>query len=118
MHLGRTVLQDFTFSDGTTVPAGSTLYVNSYGLHHDEQLFPSPHTFDGFRFVPRVSIGQYESEVVQERRLEQGGEPKFKEHLEQQPMMAKPTVDYNPFGYGKHAWCVWTHVHGLRLLNS
>ncbi|KDR84440.1 hypothetical protein GALMADRAFT_713260 [Galerina marginata CBS 339.88] len=77
LHLGRKVMKDFVFSDGTVVPAGYTLYVNSHGSHHDEQLYPSPGNFDGFRFVREDSL--------------------------EQPLMAKPTLDYNPFGYGKHA---------------
>jgi cytochrome P450 len=100
VRLGRRVLQDFTFSDGTTVPAGSTLYVNSYGLHHDETLFPSPNTFDGFRFLPRRGDPRGELGKGGEEELE------FEERLKRQPMMAKPTLDYNAFGYGKNAWCV------------
>ncbi|KAF8165943.1 cytochrome P450 [Crassisporium funariophilum] len=77
LHLGRKVLKDFMFSDGTLIPAGSTLRVNSYGSHHNEDLYPSPHSFQGFRFVNEDSLKQIPS--------------------------AKPTLDYNPFGYGKHA---------------
>ncbi|KAE9389796.1 cytochrome P450 [Gymnopus androsaceus JB14] len=35
----RKVLQDFTFSNGTTVPAGVTVGVSAYVHHHDETLF-------------------------------------------------------------------------------
>lgn len=68
------------FSDGTVVPAGSSIWVNSYGSHHDEALYPSPETFDGFRYV-----------------AENGSD---------QSPMSKPMLEYNAFGYGKHAWCV------------
>ncbi|KIM49862.1 hypothetical protein M413DRAFT_59041, partial [Hebeloma cylindrosporum] len=92
MQLRRRVLQDFSFSDGTIVPAGSTLYVNSYGLHHDETLFPSPNTFDGFRFLPQGESGKRGEEELE-----------LEERLKRQPMMSKPTLDYNAFGYGKNA---------------
>lgn len=78
MHLRRKVEKDFVFSDGTFVPAGTTICVNSYGSHHDETLFPSPETFDGFRFVTEDS--------------------------QEQTPMTKPTLEYNVFGYGKRAW--------------
>lgn len=32
----RRALQDFTFSDGTTVPAGLNIAVPAYIRHHDE----------------------------------------------------------------------------------
>lgn len=92
LRLGRRVLHDFSFSDGTIVPAGSTLYVNSYGLHHDETLFPSPNTFDGFRFLPQGESGKRGEEELE-----------LEERLKRQPMMSKPTLDYNAFGYGKNA---------------
>jgi hypothetical protein len=32
----RVALKDFTFSDGTTIPAGQTVAVPGYAIHHDE----------------------------------------------------------------------------------
>lgn len=34
--MGRKVLKDFTFSNGTVVPAGNVVAVASYATHHDE----------------------------------------------------------------------------------
>ena len=34
--IDRKVLKDFTFSDGTFVPAGSRISVPSFALHHDD----------------------------------------------------------------------------------
>jgi hypothetical protein len=31
----RVVLKDFIFSDGTTIPAGQSVAVPGYALHHD-----------------------------------------------------------------------------------
>ena len=90
VHSGRKVLKDFVFSDGTAVPAGSTLYVNSYGVHHDENIYSDPHHFDGFRYV-RVDNNEVDENAS-------GGAK------EQQLQMARPTLEYHAFGYGKHAW--------------
>lgn len=34
--MNRMALKDFTFSNGTVVPAGTIVGVASYGMHHDE----------------------------------------------------------------------------------
>ena len=46
----RGVLKDFTFSNGTTVPAGSFVLVPMLAMYQDDSLFPSASTFDAFRF--------------------------------------------------------------------
>ncbi|KAF8897198.1 cytochrome P450 [Infundibulicybe gibba] len=48
--MGRKVLRDFTFSNGTFVPAGNFITVASFATHHDEINYESPQEFDGFRF--------------------------------------------------------------------
>ncbi|KAF9477847.1 cytochrome P450 [Pholiota conissans] len=77
LHLGRRTVKDFIFSDGTLIPAGFDIFSNAYGIHYDEMLYPSAHTFDGFRFV--------------------------QEDAAKQARFTKPGLDYVPFGYGKHA---------------
>lgn len=47
----RLVLRDFTFSDGTTLPAGSVVGIPSCALYHDESYYPEPEKFLPFRFV-------------------------------------------------------------------
>lgn len=32
----RMALKDFTFSNGTVIPAGTIVSVVSYGMHHDD----------------------------------------------------------------------------------
>ncbi|GLB35977.1 putative cytochrome P450 [Lyophyllum shimeji] len=42
---------DYTFSDGTHVPKGTILAVACAATHADPSKYPSPQTFDAFRFV-------------------------------------------------------------------
>lgn len=53
----RKVLKDFTFSNGTTVPRGSRVCVASNAIHNDNEYYPNPDVFDGFRFA-EVSTGE------------------------------------------------------------
>ena len=82
--MSRRVMKDFTFSDGTVVPAGSHLCVNSWGNHRDEEHYASAHSFDGFRFAKEDGI--------------------------EQQLLATPTLDYNAFGHGRPAWSVLLHL--------
>ncbi|KAL1969931.1 hypothetical protein VTN77DRAFT_7441 [Rasamsonia byssochlamydoides] len=56
LAIRRKSLADFTFSDGSVhVPAGWMACVSSYDLMHDEQTYPNPEEFDGWRFVTAQS---------------------------------------------------------------
>ena len=46
----RLVLRPFTFSNGVTVPAGTLVTVPASAAHTDEEIYPNPDEFDGFRF--------------------------------------------------------------------
>ncbi|KAF8330118.1 cytochrome P450, partial [Amanita rubescens] len=46
----RKTLKDFTFSDGTTIPAGNIVSVPLISLHRDEAYYTDASKFDGFRF--------------------------------------------------------------------
>ncbi|KAF9067174.1 cytochrome P450, partial [Rhodocollybia butyracea] len=50
LTMSRLALRDFTFSDGTVVPAGTIVSVASHGLHHDEAHYEDPESFKPFRF--------------------------------------------------------------------
>jgi cytochrome P450 len=96
------VVKDLTFSDGTTVPAGTLVGVPILAEHHDKvrfilnrylaridkvrQLFQANHVnadaFDPFRFS---------------RMREEMGEG-FKYN------MVTPNPDFLAFGIGRHAW--------------
>lgn len=45
----REVLKDFTFADGTTLPAGSWIFAPMEAMYHDPQLYPDPENFDFLR---------------------------------------------------------------------
>ncbi|KAK1217072.1 hypothetical protein PQX77_020283 [Marasmius sp. AFHP31] len=77
----RKVLKDFTFSDGTLVPAGTTVGVPVRALQRDEAYFLNGDKFNGFRFA--------------DMRDEEG------ESIKHQ--MVTPTADFFLFGHGRHA---------------
>ncbi|KAF9528911.1 cytochrome P450 [Crepidotus variabilis] len=62
--MGRIAMQDYTFSDGTTIPAGTMIAVYVVDDHTSEEFYENPLEFDGFRFVKKrqnaVSSGQTE----------------------------------------------------------
>ena len=86
--LSRVALKDFTFSDGTCLPAGTFISVPLYTTHHDESRYSNPDEFDPDRFTMSEEHG--------------GDGPK--------PQMVTPNADYIPWGLGRHAWCVEGHV--------
>ena len=47
----RSVLEDYTFSDGTTVPAGTIIGISTASVHFDPAVYEDPLKFDGFRFI-------------------------------------------------------------------
>ncbi|KAL0572022.1 hypothetical protein V5O48_009943 [Marasmius crinis-equi] len=79
--MNRLALKDFTFSDGTTVPAGTFLSAASNSTHNDENIYSNAHEFHGFRFA----------------------EHKSGEGEEAGQNMVKPNLEYMIFGNGKHA---------------
>ncbi|KAF8639979.1 hypothetical protein AX17_001225 [Amanita inopinata Kibby_2008] len=77
----RKVVRDFTFSDGTVVPAGNMLAVPLYAIHRDAENYRDPGTFDGFRFA---NMREQEGEGVKHQ-------------------MVSLDLDYLLFGHGCHA---------------
>ncbi|KAG6840059.1 hypothetical protein C0991_009289 [Blastosporella zonata] len=53
LMMERVVRQPFTFSDGTVIPAGSTVAIAGYPAHMNETSYKDPHTFQPFRFVEK-----------------------------------------------------------------
>ncbi|KAJ7577379.1 cytochrome P450 [Mycena floridula] len=47
----RKVLRDFTFSDGTCIPAGNNISVAGSPMHFDQEIYPNPADFDSVRFA-------------------------------------------------------------------
>ncbi|EEB87192.1 hypothetical protein MPER_15559 [Moniliophthora perniciosa FA553] len=88
----RKPLEDFTFSNGTVVPAGTIIVASPRAIHFDENHYPNPSEFDAFRSY---------------RMNEKSGSMKHQ--------MATPETNYLAFGIdlvrlttppGKHAWRV------------
>ena len=98
----RRTLKDFTFSDGTTIPAGQTVALPGHALHHDgvsisttqsgrihfssQTIYDNPDEFDGFRFAKLREADEHD------------GVTKYQ--------MVNTAPDYVTFGHGKHAWYV------------
>ncbi|KAM7203158.1 putative cytochrome P450 [Naviculisporaceae sp. PSN 640] len=51
LTFGRLLHKDLTLHDGVTIPANTMLGIPAYAISQDPNLYPSPSTFDGFRFV-------------------------------------------------------------------
>lgn len=80
---GRIAQQDFTFSNGVTIPKGTELAVPILALSMDNSYFPSAEEFDGLRFYN-------EGEIIPAHRLSSS--------TCNPPLLG--------FGYGKHVWYV------------
>lgn len=81
----RLAMKEFTFSDGTKVPAGSMLQVSAIHMHLDAEVFEDPMKFDGFRFVK-----------MKDRAIAEG-------HPEKKFDLVTTGVHSMTFGYGRHA---------------
>ncbi|KAJ7021773.1 cytochrome P450 [Mycena alexandri] len=77
----RHAVKDFTFSDGTVVPAGTLIAVPILAEHHDERNYPNAQIFDPFRFSRMRDVAG--------------------EGLKHQ--MVTPSPSFLTFGLGRHA---------------
>lgn len=65
------ILNDCTdqWVDGKFIPKGTVLFVNVWGLHHDEEKFPDSHTFDPDHYKGRtLSAAEYANSADYENR--------------------------------------------------
>ncbi|KAF8560196.1 cytochrome P450 [Imleria badia] len=58
----RKAMQDITFSDGTTIPAGTHLAVASVPMHLDDRYYENASQFDAFRFLTGQDAGEESSQ--------------------------------------------------------
>ncbi|KAF5343413.1 hypothetical protein D9758_011833 [Tetrapyrgos nigripes] len=88
----RMAMKDFTFSDGTTLPAGSRVAVPGFVLQRDENRYQDADKFKPFRFydMDRDSAG-----------LTEDAESTWTGSIKHQ--MTTPSPNYFFFGTGKHA---------------
>jgi cytochrome P450 len=60
-------VNDFTFSDGTTIPRGALVSVSAHNAHFNDKVYEDPLKFDGFRFSkmrlesPKKKVGMVSS---------------------------------------------------------
>ncbi|KAL0578516.1 hypothetical protein V5O48_003459 [Marasmius crinis-equi] len=79
--MNRKTRKDYRFSSGVVIPAGTTVGVAAYHLHHSEEAYPAPYSFIPRRFA---DLRDKEGEAI-------------KHH------MVTPTTNWVTFGAGKHA---------------
>lgn len=79
--LNRIALKDYTFSDGTFIPKGTSVAACATPVHMDPSVYPEPEKFDPYRFY---------------RLMERDGEAN-------QHLVVKTSLEYLPFGHGSHA---------------
>ncbi|KAK1231304.1 hypothetical protein PQX77_005584 [Marasmius sp. AFHP31] len=77
----RIARKDFTFSNGTIIPAGTSVGLPTFHIHRSEEAYPSPYSFNPTRFS---ELREKEGEGI-------------KHH------MVTPTPDWLGFGVGRHA---------------
>jgi cytochrome P450 len=75
----RVALNDFTFSDGTTIPGGTSVCVSTQDAHLNDKVYEDPLRFDGFRFS------------------------KMREGSTKKVGMVSTSQNHLPFGLGRHA---------------
>ena len=85
VSITRKALKDFTFSDGTFIPKGTTIAVAARSIHYDEKFYKDANKFQPFRFA----------EIHEE---DSRGEKR---------QLVSTAIEYLPFGHGnKHVWYV------------
>jgi len=80
----RMAASDFVFSDGTFVPKGTMISVPTCAIHTDGTIYSNPHDFRPFRFA------EMRDKSEKEKGWGQFG-------------MVSTSVEWLPFGHGKHA---------------
>ena len=76
--LSRVAVDDFTFSDGTTIPRGTFVSVSTDNAHLNHKVYEDPLKFDGFRFS------------------------KMRDGSAKNAEMVSSSPDHIPFGLGRH----------------
>ncbi|KAI9060502.1 cytochrome P450 [Trametes sanguinea] len=79
--LARKAQKDVILSNGVLIPNGTLVVAAAYSTHHDDEVYEDANVFDPFRFA--------------RQREAEGGSAKHQ--------FATTSVDYVPFGHGKHA---------------
>ena len=86
-------MKDVTLYDGTFLPEGTLLGAALYPIHRENGQVKELDTFDPWRWS----------------RMREGEGEGMKHQL------VNTSLDYLPFGHGKHAWCV---AYGLLIFET
>lgn len=89
VSLTRKALADYTFADGTFIPAGTTVSAPLRATHYDDGIWARAAVFDPWRFS---TLREAEGESA-------------KHH------MVSTSTEYLAFGHGQHAWYVSVFSH-------
>ena len=82
-------MKDYTLSDGTHLPKGTLIAVNSHAVHHNSELYDNPNEFQPFRYSS-----------IRDQSLEEST----------RNQMVATASSYIGFGHGKHAWSVISYL--------
>ncbi|EWG50710.1 hypothetical protein FVEG_09850 [Fusarium verticillioides 7600] len=88
----RAAIADMTLPDGTFVPKGTKLEINTCSIHKDHELYENPEEFNGLRF--------------HEWRKEPGKEKKY--------MYSSSGTDDLSWGFGRHA-CPGRYLSAINI---
>ena len=94
--LMRKSLKDFTFSDGTFVPKGTTIMVAARSISRDDVFYENAHAFEPFRFA---DLRELEGETMKHQ-------------------LASIANGYSPFGHGRHVWYGLSFSRFTMTMNS
>ncbi|KAL6887188.1 cytochrome P450 [Trichoderma longibrachiatum] len=82
---------------GWTLPKGSFVTVNLEGTHHDEELYPNPHSYDPLRYSRPREAWDAKSDEEKKRDAEEGTKIRGLG-------MVTTSAQHLAFGHGRHAW--------------
>jgi cytochrome P450 len=82
--MARLALRPFAFSNGVTIPAGTLITLPASAIHKDENFYPNPDEFDGFRFA---RLREREGDTMSSRY-----------------QAVSASSEHLAFGLGRHAW--------------
>lgn len=83
--MSRLALKDFTFSDGTFIPKGTSVSAVAHPVHTDEKIYEDPLRFKPFRFAEKREGTDDARDAVKNQ-------------------LVTTSMEYLLFGHGKHAW--------------
>ncbi|PVH83978.1 putative Ent-kaurene oxidase [Cadophora sp. DSE1049] len=107
--VSRGVLKEVNKKDGVTLPSGQHLPrgtkvgIHAYPVHHDEDYYKDPYTFNPMRFC------------TQGEKLGDG--PAYSGKNKGTALVTTSSA-FMPFSHGRHAWYVLNHCHDSLLTNT